>query len=115
MIEKINKMQEGLRKPRPKKESEGPVMVSYGPSSTTEEEIGRRVKTDILPKLAELVNTVEMCYNGHTYGEYDDDSASEREAMLKPLEKLYNALKNADKEMILFLGELSESIYSKEQ
>ena len=112
MNEKIEKMQEGLRKPQSREKSE-PVMISFGSASSMEEEIGRRVKTEIIPKLSELLNSVEMHYNMNTYGDYDKKGAKGREKLLKPLEDLYNSLKTADKAMVQFLQDLAENREAK--
>ena len=104
-LNKIKKMQEALKKPQAR--TNDSAVVDYGPSTSTEEEIGRKIKSTILPKLSDLCQEVEYLYNNNTYGEFDEKTSKKRELLLKPIENLYAVLKKADKDMINFLNDLS--------
>lgn len=108
MNDKIKKMSEALRKPQAKDDKPA-YSVTYGRSTNTEEEIGRRIKVNILPKMTELCKELEYAYNDHTYEQFDDKkSAKSREELLKPMEETYRSMKECEGKIINYLKSLSE-------
>lgn len=109
----IEKIKEALRKPE-KREADTPVTyVAYGASSSQEEEIGRRVKTEILPALVSLMRCVEGCHNMYSGTFEDEEKLAEVEKLLAPMQKLYERLEECEDNMLDYIKKLSQESKKK--
>ncbi len=106
--DKIKRIKEGLRKPITTGVTVG---VAYSPYSTTstEEEIANKIKTMLLTKMTDLIKEFEYTYNscssyyGSSNNEEDNDK---KEKTLKPVEEMYNDLKEMEKKLVDYLQSL---------
>lgn len=101
---------EGLRKPSARKDNEI-MSVSYGPSTSTDEEIKRRVKTLIIPHISNILYEIEMIYNTYSSSSHETDKeASKQEKELGPLEKIHKLLKKAEEVAISCLSNRTKEL-----
>lgn len=109
----IMRMKEGLAR----RTSQGPnsdqQFVTYS-GHNEHESLSRRIKTDVLPKLTELLYSLEGVWNSYVVDHSDSKNAKEKEKTLKPIEKLYRALEESEDEMIEVISDLTKKYKGKE-
>ena len=105
---KIRKIKEGLRKPITAGVGVGVVYSPYS-STSTEEEIANKIKTMILTKMSELIREFEYAYNSSSsyYGSANNEADAKKTTdTLKPLEEMYDELKEMERKLVNYLQDL---------
>lgn len=106
--EKIRKIKEGLKKPITAGVGVGVVYSPYSTNST-EEEVANKIKTMLLTKMSDLIKEFEYTYNSCSsyYGQSNNEEDNKKkEATLKPVEEMYEDLKEMEKKLVNYLQTL---------